>query len=182
MSSILDNTIFKINALRYGGIIESAYLIDNMTVEIIADGIHLPPELLKLIYKIKGASRTALVTDSMRAAGMPEGESILGGLKDGQKVIVQDGVAKLLDRSAFAGSTATADRLVRNMVKLANVSLIDSVRMMTSTPASIIGISDRKGALTPGMDADLVMFDNNIDVKFTIVGGRVVFEKSSETG
>lgn len=168
----------RINAYRYGGIIESAYSIDEMTVEIIADGKHLPPELLKLVYKIKGPSRTALVTDSMRAAGMPEGESILGGLKDGQKVIVEDGVAKLLDRTAFAGSTATTDRLVRSMVKLAGVPLLDAVMMMTSTPASIIGVRDRKGTLAPGMDADIVMFNENIDIRLTIVGGRVVYERS----
>lgn len=165
----------RINAFRYGGIIESAYLIDEMTVEIIADGVHLPPELLKLIYKIKGPSRTALVTDSMRAAGMPDGESILGSLKDGQKVIVEDNVAKLPDRSAFAGSTATADRLVRNMVRLADVPLTDAVRMMTTTPASIMGIDKRKGSLIPGKDADIAIFDENINIKRTIVGGRTVF-------
>jgi len=165
----------RINAFRYGGIIESAYLIDEMTVEIIADGVHLPPELLKLIYKIKGPSRTALVTDSMRAAGMPDGESILGSLKDGQKVIVEDDVAKLPDRSAFAGSTATADRLVRNMIRLADVPVTDAVRMMTTTPASILGIDNRKGSLIPGKDADIVIFDENINIKRTIVGGRTVF-------
>jgi N-acetylglucosamine-6-phosphate deacetylase len=84
----------RVKAFRYGGVIESAYLIDEMTVEIIADGVHLPPELLKLIYKIKGPSNIALITDSMRAAGMPDGESILGSLKGGQKVIVEDDVAK----------------------------------------------------------------------------------------
>ena len=77
--------VMRINAYRYAGVIESAYIIDEMTVEIIADGVHLPASLLKLIYKIKGADNIALVTDSMRGAGMPEGESILGSLKDGQK-------------------------------------------------------------------------------------------------
>jgi len=168
----------RINAYRYGGVIESAYLIDEMTVEIIADGKHLPQELLKLIYKIKGPSRIALVTDSMRAAGMPEGEYILGGLKDGQKAIVEDGVAKLPDRSAFAGSTATTDRLVRSMVQLAEVPLTDAVRMMTATPASIIGVRGRKGALAPGMDADIVLFDKDINIRMTIVGGRVVYKKA----
>src|SRR5665213_324331 len=100
------------NALRYAGTIEAAYLIDEMDVEIIADGIHLPPPLLKLIVKVKGTDHIALITDSMRAAGMPPGESILGSLRDGLKVIVEDGVAKLPDRSSFAGSVATTDRLV----------------------------------------------------------------------
>lgn len=167
----------RINAYRYGGVIESAFLIDDITVEIIADGKHLPQELLKLIYKIKGPARIALVTDSMRAAGMPEGESILGSLKDGQRVIVEDGVAKLLDRTAFAGSVATTDRLVRTMISLAGVNVTDAVRMMTATPASIIGINSRKGAIAPGMDADIVMFDENINIQMTIVGGRSVYKK-----
>ena len=89
------------NAYRYAGVIESAYLIDEMDVEIIADGIHLPPPLLQLVYKIKGADRIALITDAMRAAGMGEGESILGGVNNGMKVIVEDGVAKLPDRSCI---------------------------------------------------------------------------------
>lgn len=167
----------RINAFRYGGVIESAYLIDEMTVEIIADGVHLPPELLKLIYKVKGPSRTVLVTDSMRAAGMPDGESILGSLKDGQKVIIEDNVAKMPDRTVFAGSTATADRLVRNIMRLAGAPITDAVRMMTSTPASIMGISNRKGSLVAGKDADIIFFDDNINIKRTIVRGRTVFSK-----
>jgi N-acetylglucosamine-6-phosphate deacetylase len=85
----------------------------------------LPAPLLKLVYKIKGADKTALITDAIRAAGMPEGDSVLGPLNTGLKVIVEDGVAKLPDRSSFAGSSATFDRLVRNMVQMADVSLLD---------------------------------------------------------
>ena len=109
--------------------------------EIIADGIHVPQDLLHLLLKIKGVERLALVTDSMRAAGMPEGPSILGPLSDGQEVIVEDGVAKLMDKSAFAGSVATADRLVRTMVQIAGCSITDAVRMITENPARIMGIS-----------------------------------------
>jgi N-acetylglucosamine-6-phosphate deacetylase len=165
------------NAFRYAGVIESAFIIDGMDVEIIADGIHLPAPLLKLVYKIKGPGRIALITDAMRAAGMPEGESILGSLKNGLKVIVEDGVAKLPDRSSFAGSVATADRLVSNMVRLAGVTLADAIRMITSTPARIMGISDRKGSLVKGMDADIVIFDENISIQSTMVKGKVVYEK-----
>jgi N-acetylglucosamine-6-phosphate deacetylase len=167
-------------AVRYAGAVESAYLIDEMTVEIIADGVHLPPPLLKLVYKIKGADRTALITDAMRGAGMPAGESILGSRQNGLKVIIEDGVAKLPDRSAFAGSVATADLLVRNMVQLADVPLCDAVRMMTGTPAAIMGVADRKGELAPGKDADIVLFDDQIDVWLTIVGGRIVYSKEEE--
>ena len=165
------------NAYRYAGVIESAYLIDEMDVEIIADGIHLPPPLLQLVYKIKGADRIALITDAMRAAGTAEKESILGGITNGLKVIVEDGVAKLPDRSAFAGSVATTNRLVRTMVTMANVSMIDAIRMMTSTPARILNISDRKGSLMPGKDADIVIFDEQINIATTIIKGRICFSE-----
>ncbi len=167
-------------AKRYAGAVESAFLIDDMSVEIIADGMHLPPALLKLVYKIKGADRTALITDAMRGAGMPPGESILGSRHNGLKVIIEDDVAKLPDRSFFAGSTATANRLVRNMVQLAEVPLCDAVRMMTSTPAAIMGIGDQKGSLVPGKDADIVIFDRQMDVHMTIIGGRIVYHKTGK--
>ncbi|CAG4989811.1 N-acetylglucosamine-6-phosphate deacetylase [Dyadobacter sp. CECT 9275] len=165
------------NAFRYAGTIESAFLLD-MDVEIIADGVHLPAPLLKLVYKIKGADRTALITDAMRAAGMPEGESVLGPLATGLKVIVEDGVAKLPDRTSFAGSVSTADRLVRNMVHMADVSLLDAVRMMSTTPARIMGVENRKGSVVAGKDADIVIFDSNIHIQTTIVKGSVVYQKN----
>jgi N-acetylglucosamine-6-phosphate deacetylase len=165
------------NAYRYAGVIESAYLIDDMDVEIIADGIHLPPPLLKLVYKIKGPGKTALITDAMRAAGMPAGESILGGLKNGLKVIVEDGVAKLPDRSAFAGSVATANLLVRNMIKMANIPLLEAVQMAATTPAAIMKIVDKKGSLVNDKDADISIFDADINVKMTMIKGKIVFDK-----
>jgi N-acetylglucosamine-6-phosphate deacetylase len=163
------------NAFRYAGVIESAYIIDDMDVEIIADGVHLPAPLLKLVYKIKGAERTALITDAMRATGMPPGESILGSLDTGLKVIVEDGVAKLPDRSSFAGSVATADRLVRTMITIGEVPLFDAIKMITSTPARISGVSDTKGSLEKGKDADIVIFDSDIHIKMTMIKGKVVF-------
>lgn len=159
------------NAFRYAGAIEAAYLIDEMTVEIIADGVHLPAPLLKLVYKIKGPGKTALITDAMRAAGMGPGESILGGLDNGIPVIVEDGVAKLPDRSSFAGSVATADQLVRTMVNLAEVPLVEAVRMATATPAAIAGIAGRKGALVEGKDADIIFFDEQIRVSTVFIEG-----------
>jgi N-acetylglucosamine-6-phosphate deacetylase len=169
------------NAYRYAGAVESAFLIDEMDVEIIADGIHLPPPLLKLVYKIKGADKTALITDAMRAAGMPEGESVLGNIDNGLKVIVEDGVAKLPDRTAFAGSVATADRLVRSMVFMADVPLIDAIKMITATPARILKVDDKKGSLVVGKDADIVIFNNDIEIGMTIINGRIVYEKIVST-
>ncbi len=167
-------TVHRKNAYRIAGVLESAYLIDDMTVELIADGAHLPAELLKFAYKFKGRDKIALVTDSIRAAGMPEGPSVLGKFDNGLPVIVEDGVAKLLDRSAFAGSVATCDRLVRTMRELAEIPLWDAVYMMTVTPARIMGFADR-GELAPDKRADIVIFDEDIDVKETIVAGESIF-------
>ena len=148
-------SITRRNAFRYAGVVEAGYYHDGITLEVIADGIHVPKSLLKLLYKIKGADRLMLVTDSMRAAGMEEGESVLGSLKDGQRVLVEDGVAKLPDRTAFAGSVATADRCVRTYHQLGEIPLTEAVRMMTATPARVLGIDDRKGAIALGKDADI---------------------------
>jgi N-acetylglucosamine-6-phosphate deacetylase len=164
------------NAYRYAGVIESAFIIDEMDVEIIADGVHLPAPLLKLIYKIKGPQKIALITDAMRAAGMPPGESVIGNIHTGLKVIVEDGVSKMPDRSSFAGSVATADRLVRTMIHMAGVSLLDAIRMITLTPASIMHIAGQKGSLTVGKDADIVIFDENISVHTTMVKGRIIYQ------
>lgn len=168
------------NAFRYAGVIESAYLIDGMSVEIIADGVHLPPPLLKLVYKIKGAEKTALITDAMRGAGMPPGESILGSLKDGTKVIIEDDVAKLPDRSAFAGSVATADTLVRNMVRMADVPIIDAIKMISLTPATIMKVDAKKGSLTAGKDADVVLFNDDIRIHTTIINGKIVYKNTGD--
>ncbi len=164
------------NAFRYAGVVESAYLIDDMDVEIIADGKHLPAALLKLIYKIKGPKHIALITDAMRGAGMPSGDSILGGIKNGIRVILEDEVAKMPDRTSFAGSVATFDFLLRNMIKLAEVPILEGVRMASETPARIMKIHDRKGSIEVGKDADLVIFDDDINILKTIIGGKVVYD------
>lgn len=166
------------NAFRFAGVIESVYLMDEIDVEMIADGVHLPTPLLQLILKIKGVDKIALITDAMRAAGTDLKESILGSRKDGLKVIVEDGVAKLPDRSSFAGSIATSDRLVRTMIKMAGVSLIDAVRMMTLTPARIMKTDKRKGSLTIGKDADIVIFDENINIQSAIIRGEILYSNS----
>lgn len=164
------------NAYRYAGVIESAFIIDKMDVEIIADGIHLPEPLLKLIYKIKGSGKIALITDAMRAAGTNDTESILGNSETGLKVVIENGVAMLPDKTAFAGSVATTDKLVRTMITMANVSLTDAIKMMTYTPARILNIENTKGSLETGKDADIIIFDENINIDTTIIKGRVVFD------
>jgi len=166
------STIVRKGGYRKLGIIESAYLLDGMDVEIIADGHHLPPELLRLIIKCIGPARICLITDSMRAAGMPDGESVIGSLANGQRVIVEDGVAKLPDRTAFAGSVATTDTLVRVMVKRAGVDIVTAVKMLTENPARVIG-ARKKGRIAAHADCDLVIFDDDINIKTVITGGGV---------
>jgi len=165
------------NAFRYAGVVEAGYLIDEMDVEIIADGVHLPAPLLKLIYKIKGSDRTALITDAIRAAGTNATETVLGNKDSGLKAIVEDGVAKLPDRTSFAGSIATADRLVRTMVTIAGVSLPEAIKMITATPARILDMQHKKGDLTEGKDADIVIFDDQVNIAMTIIKGRIVYRK-----
>ncbi len=172
MSTITRNA----EGYRQLGVIESGYVIDDMNVELIADGHHLPKEILKLVYKSKGADKIALVTDSMRGAGMPDGETVLGNRDTGLKCIIDKGVAKLPDKTAFAGSIATTNQLVRVMHKLAEVSMVDSVKMMTLTPAKLVGIANKKGSIAVGKDADLVIFDDDINISMTIVEGRTVFK------
>lgn len=161
------------DAKMYLGVAESGLCFDELTVEIIADGCHLPPSLLKLIYKVKGPDRICLVTDSMRAAGTDVCESTLGSLKNGQRVVIENGVAYMPEKTSFGGSIATADRLVRTMYRQADVPLNEAVKMMTVTPARVLGVDDRIGSIAPGMDADLLLFDENISVSLVMTKGKV---------
>lgn len=166
------STIIRENGYRVPGLLEAAMLHDEYCAEVIADGKHLPVPLLKLIYKTKGTDRIVLVTDAMRGAGMPDGEYMLGSLSKGQRVFVFDGIAHMPDGISFAGSVATADRLIRVMTKDAGIPLYEAVSMMTCNPAREIGIADKKGTIDVGMDADIVLFDDNISIKSVYVSGE----------
>lgn len=168
------------NAFRYAGVVEAGYLIDDFDVELIADGVHLPDSLLKLIYKIKGAEKMVLITDAMRAAGTDDTTSILGSYDDGMEVLVEDGVAKLKDRTAFAGSVATTDRLVRTMLKIGDIPLTEIIRMISLNPAGVMKVEAEKGSIDIGKDADIVVFDDNIQVQYTMVKGNMVYERQPE--
>lgn len=165
------STITRENGFRKPGVVESALLLEGMAVEIIADLRHLPPELIRLVYKVKGADNICLVTDAMRGAGMPDGPSVLGDIRNGIPCIIEDGVAKLPDRSAFAGSVATADRLVRGCVHEAGMDICDAVKMMSLNPARAMGI-ENKGDIKEGMDADIIIFDSDINIKKVLVMGK----------
>lgn len=170
------NTMTRRNAFKYAGCIEAGLLIEDMDIEIIADGLHVPEPFLKLVLKNKSPDHIALITDSMRAAGTSDKKSILGSLKKGQEVIIEDNVAKLCDRTAFAGSIATGDRLIRTMINIAGCPLPDAIKMATQTPARIMGAST-KGKLAKGFDADIIIFDKDINIQKTIIDGKTVYAK-----
>ena len=159
------STITRKSGFRILGVTESAYCFDDLTAELIADGCHLPPELLRMIIKCKGVDKLSLITDSLRVAGLDVKTCVIGSGEDGRECIIEEGVVKLPDRSAFAGSMATADRLVRTVWKKAGISLEDTIRMMCENPAKQFGLSDRKGTLQVGKDADIVLFDDDVNVK-----------------
>ena len=160
------STVTRDHGFRSLGVIESAYLRDELYVEIIADGKHLPPDLIRLIVKIKGVDKVALVTDSLDIAAT---DQVCGQFKGGTAFIVEDGVCKLPDRSAFAGSIATADRLVRVVRDACGFSIAEAVHMITQVPATLLGLP--KGSIKEGLDADLVVFDEQICVSDVFVGG-----------
>lgn len=163
----------RVGGFRRAGAVEAAYVLDGLTVEVIADGVHLPGPLLRQVYRNIGPGRAALVTDAMRAAGTDCSSSVLGSLKNGVPVAVEGGVAWLSDRSSFAGSVATMDCCVRTMVREGGAGLPDAVRMATATPAAIMGFKT-KGAVAPGMDADLVLFDDDVNVSCVVIGGKAL--------
>jgi N-acetylglucosamine-6-phosphate deacetylase len=157
-------------------VIESAYLLDEMDVEIIADGVHLPAPLLQLIYKIKGQWPHRIDHRCHACSRNARRRKHFGRIEKRHKGNCEDGVAKLPDRTAFAGSVATADRLVRTMINIAGVSLTDTIQMITETPARIMGIDATKGSLQVGKDADILIFDEEINISMTMVKGRVVYQ------
>ncbi|MBR4954876.1 MAG: N-acetylglucosamine-6-phosphate deacetylase [Clostridia bacterium] len=167
------STITRRGGFRVPGVLEAGYLIDGMDVEIIADGCHLPQSLLQYVQKFKAPERIALITDSMRAAGQQTDRSFLGSMSDPLPVIVEDGVAKLLDRSAFAGSVATGDRLLRTMLQ-SGTSLIDGVKMLTVNPLRQMNLNVKKGVLKQGYDADVCVLDRSLNVKTVICRGKIV--------
>lgn len=152
---------------KYEGTVESVYLTDPMTVEVIADGIHLPATILKLVYKVKGVEKTCLVTDALKYAAYD-------GEVDDPRYIIENGVCKLADHSSLAGSIATMDKLVQIMAFKANIPVADAIRMASETPANIIGVGDRKGTLQRGKDADILILDKKLNVRCVFSQGNMV--------
>jgi len=159
---------------REPGTLGAVLTDDRIYAQIIVDGVHVHPAMVKLLVRAKGVQRTILVTDAMRAAGLPDGRYALGS----QTVIVQDGIARL-DAGNLAGSTLVMDAAVRNVMQCAGVSLAEAVAMATAVPAEAMGLAGRKGTLAVGADADVCLLDADLQVVMTLVGGRVVYRRDA---
>ena len=169
MSSITRNGGFRVL-----GTIEAGYLLNGLNVEIIADGLHLPPALLEFIFRFKDKSKIISCSDSMRAAGCGDGESILGPKKNGTKVIVEDGIAKMPDRSCFAGSVATGDVLVKTLINIVKLNPSEASLITSTQPASLIKIDNITGEIKEGKRADLILFDKDFNIDKIFLDGTLV--------
>lgn len=151
---------------REGGIVEAAYLLDDLDAEMIGDGIHLPPDFLNLIYKIKGPEHIALVTDCIRPGGtnLPTGTLTYSDEAKNRPVIIQNGVAVMPDHTCFAGSVATMAQVVRACTLKAGLPLWDVVKMAALTPARMLGLDDKRGSIEPEKEADLLLLDRELNV------------------
>ena len=168
------STVTRDKGFRRGGLVEAGLLLDDLDVEIICDGCHLPPELIKLAVKCKGYDKLMLVSDCGPLGGYPEGEYQVDFGPIQVQVFVEDGVCKPPARNCFLGSIATGDRLVRTVYKQAGVPLWAAVRMATKTPARHCGYAGIKGEITIGADADLVTFDEDIRVSAVWLMGEPI--------
>ena len=160
--------VHKQREYKHEGTIESVYLVPEMTVELVADGIHVPPAILRLVCAFKGIDRISLISDAMAAAAClcPE------HLRLDPRMIIEDGVCKLADRSALTGSIASGIRLIQVMAEKAEIPVADCVRMAATNPARLMGIDDRKGSIERGKDADLILFDENFHLHSVWIGGK----------
>lgn len=164
-----QSTISSIFLYPDAGVCEGALLYDEIRVECICDGHHLSPDLLRLIHKVKGPQGMLAVTDSVYA-GAPDGDHEMGGLP----VTVANNLCCLRDGSAMAGSVATMDLCARTLYRGAGLPLCDVVQICSGTPAALIGEDDHMGAIRVGYDADVIVFDEDINVTHTYVQGRPV--------
>ena len=160
---------------RVGGAVEAGLLLDDMYVELIADGFHLTESVFELILKCKSADKIILTSDAMRGAGMPEGSvAKLGSRLRGQDVRIFGGVAHTMDGTAFAGSVASGNRLLKTILTCTDATLPEGVGMLTKNPAKLLKIENEKGRLAVGFDADLVLFDKEINIIRVMNGGKLL--------
>ena len=156
---------------RLPGVLGAVLSDDRIRAQMIVDGVHIHPAVVKLLIKAKGIDRTIIITDAIRASGMADGDYALGD----KLVHVKDGVART-DAGGLAGSTLTMDQALRNVMEFAGLNLAEALPMLTRVPAASIGMGNSKGSLAPGFDADIVVLDQAYEVRMTIVGGKAVYQ------
>lgn len=173
------STLHKTNGHRRCGLTEFAMTSDAITAEIIADNHHIPPLLAKMVYKAKGAGGVCLVSDAIAPSGLPESSELyrLGTGDSCTKVFVEGGVAMVEDRSCYAGSVQSLDRMIRNLVQDAGIPLVDAVRMASLTPAQVLGIDQTCGSIALGKRADFCVMDRNLNVTETIIAGCTAYRQ-----
>lgn len=167
-----QSTTIRQGPWRKPGLLEATLALDGLTAEMITDNRHLPPTLMKLAYKCLGADRLAAISDATNGAGLPEGTHFTMG---DMTYDVHDGVAMMLDRTAFAGSSTLLNQMLPILVREVGVPLHEAVRMCTMTPARIIGVDASKGSLAAGKNADIAIFEDDFTAWGTMVGGRWVY-------
>ena len=166
----------KVNQKVHIGITQLAYGLDDIYVELIGDGCHVPKELLRLMLKVKGGDKICLVTDSMRAAGTNVTESFLGAKVPENRVIIDDGVAKLPDKSFFAGSIATMDIALRFAVQKAGVPIEVVSKLISLNPAKLMGLDKQIGSIEQSKLADFVVADKDLNIKDVYVNGVSIYK------
>ena len=144
---------------------------DRILAQLIGDGLHVHPAMMRLLLRAKGLARVLLISDAMRATGLGDGDFELGG----QAVTVRGGAARTLE-GALAGSTVTLDEILRRVMRHAGLSLAHALPMASVVPAAALGLAGRKGTLQPGADADFILLDDAAQVRLTMVAGRVVHD------
>lgn len=159
---------------RDPGVVGAVLLQDDVHVEIIPDGIHFHPDLLKLIIKMKRLGNILAITDGMRAKGMPDGEYDLGG----QQVTVRDGKCLLTSTGSLAGSIVTMNSARLNLAKWLELSIHEQIQITSSNQADRLGLSSRKGSIKTGKDADIVVLGQDGAVELTICRGAIAFERN----
>ena len=155
------------------GVVEATYLNDDITIELICDGKHIPKDCMLLALKIKG-DKVLGITDAMRLAGSEKKFGKLGSSENGTEVIVDDGVAKLPDMSSFAGSICTMDHALKVICKEYEIDIVRASKMLSAAPAKHIGVYDKYGSLEIGKEADIVIVNSDYSVKNVIKSGYLV--------
>ncbi|MCC2685330.1 MAG: N-acetylglucosamine-6-phosphate deacetylase [Paenibacillaceae bacterium] len=155
---------------REPGVFGSGLIQERLTVELIADGVHVHPEVLRLVYRVKGADNTALITDASAFCGLPDG--IYRKELCGRETVIENGTIRVKKTGGLSGSSLTMNRGAKRMAEL-GAPLTDVWKMASSVPARLLGLADRKGEIKAGMDADLIVIDRDFEVLAAVARGEI---------